>query len=296
MASALSIKGMIKRYRGFTLGPLDLELEPGCVLALAGSNGAGKTTTINTVVGLVRRDGGSVKVFGRDANPNDILWKRDIGYVGDNPAFYEFWSGERNLRFMSQFYPDWDNDLMAALSKRFDFDLKKRVTSLSKGNRMKLALIGALSHKPKLLLLDEPTSGLDPIVRMEFLDTLWETMEHGDRAVLYSTHVLSDISRLADEIAFINDGKITIRKRKDDLLDQWRRISFIYDGKIAEPEGVVSHHVDGHEHQMISSDAQLMLDRLVSIGAEGVEVSVVSIEEIAVYILKGAGNVPSDKG
>jgi ABC-2 type transport system ATP-binding protein len=295
MTSALSIERVVKRYRGFTLGPLELELEPGVVLALIGANGAGKTTTINTVVGLVRHDAGSIKVFDNETKPDSIGWKREIGFVGDSPAFYEYWSGEKNLKFLSQFYPSWDDDLMRSLSKRFELDLKKRVSVLSRGNRMKLALIGALSHRPRLLLLDEPTSGLDPIVRAEFLDSLWELMEKGDAAVLYSTHVLSDIARLSDELAFIKEGKIVLRKPKDDFLDRWRRISFHYSGQVPKISGCESSKDDGSEHLVISSDYETTLKKLGELGVENIEVSMMTIDEIAVQVLREVGNVASDK-
>jgi ABC-2 type transport system ATP-binding protein len=296
MTSALSMKGVVKRYRGFTLGPLDLELEPGTVLALIGANGAGKTTTVNTVIGLVKHDAGSIRVFDQPANPDQAGWKREIGFVGDSPAFYEYWSGEKNLKFVSQFYPTWDDELMRSLTKRFELDLKKRVNLLSRGNRMKLALIGALAHRPRLLLLDEPTSGLDPIVRTEFLDSLWELMEKGDAAVLYSTHVLADIARLSDELAFIEDGKIVLRECKDDLLDRWRRISFRYPGQIPKLKECVSQKQDGVEHLVVSSNHQVTLAGIGQLGAGDVEEAMMTIDEIAVQILREVGNVAADKG
>jgi ABC-2 type transport system ATP-binding protein len=237
MTVALRMSGVTKKYRGFTLGPLDLELEPGVVLGLIGPNGAGKTTTINIIAGLIRQDLGSMDIFGIRHNLNDPSWKFHIGYVGDTHVFYEYWSGERNLKFLKQFYPDWSDKRVDELAKRFDLDLKKRANTLSKGNRAKLALIGVLAHNPKLLILDEPTSGLDPVVRAEFLETLWELIESGESAVLYSTHILSDINRISDELAFLRDGKIVRRDKKDDLIDSWRSISFKSDTEIpASPE------------------------------------------------------------
>jgi len=285
--TALSMEGVVKRYRGFTLGPLDLDLRAGTVLALVGPNGAGKTTTINVIVGLVKHDAGTIKVFDRRTNPNDATWKFDIGYVGDTHVFYEYWSGRKNLDFLRQFYPSWSEDRVAELAERFQLDLKKRANTLSKGNRAKLALIGALAHYPKLLLLDEPTSGLDPVVRTEFLETLWEIVEEGDAAVLYSTHILSDISRIADELAFLKEGKIVMRTPKDDLLDRWRHISFRYEGELPAVRAAASHRRDGASHLIISSDHEATLAQLKDLNVQNIQASLMTIDEIAVWILKG---------
>jgi ABC-2 type transport system ATP-binding protein len=293
--NALSMKGVVKRYRGFTLGPLDLELAPGVVLGLIGPNGAGKTTTINILAGLVKCDAGSMNIFGIEHNLNNPRWKFDIGYVGDMHCFYEYWSGKRNLEFIAQFYPKWSWERVNELANRFNLDLKKRAYALSRGNRAKLALIGALSHKPRLLLLDEPTSGLDPVVRAEFLDTLWELMEDGDSAVLYSTHILSDISRLADDLVFLKDGKIVLRAGKDELVDKWRRISFKCLNAVPSLMGCVSCVCEGTDYLAISSDKETTLSHLKTLKAEGIEESCMTIEEIAVQILKESSHVEVDK-
>ena len=207
MEKAFQYNNVIKTYRDFKLGPIDLELEPGTVLGLIGPNGAGKTTLIQCLVGLLRPDSGDMRVFG---NPNDLNkpeWKLDIGYVGDAQVFWERWTAAGNLRFISQYYPDWSDQRASELAERFRLPLNKRAKDLSTGNRVKLSLIMALAHSPKLLLLDEPTSGMDPVVRAEVLDVLFEILETGDRAILYATHILSEISRLVDDLAFI-DGKI----------------------------------------------------------------------------------------
>ena len=169
------------------------------------------------MVGLIKQNSGSVEIFGTENIPSDISWKLDIGYVGDRHCFYENWSGARNLEYLSQFYPAWDNEYALELAGRFEVPLAKRANSLSSGNRVKLSLIGALAYRPKLLILDEPTAGLDPVVRTEFLEVLFGIMESGESAVFYSTHILSDISRIADELAFVDNGSLKTRVIKDDL-------------------------------------------------------------------------------
>jgi ABC-2 type transport system ATP-binding protein len=280
-------KNVVKTYPEFQLGPLNFDLEPGVVLGYIGPNGSGKTTTMHCLVGLVKADSGEMKVFGRQNNPNKPDWKFDIGYVGDIHVFYENWTAARNLKFLSQFYPNWSDDLVAKFAKRFELPLNKKAKELSGGNRVKLSLISALAHSPKLLLLDEPTSGLDPVVRTEVLDVLFEVLESGERAIFYSTHILSDISRLADELAFLHEGKILQRSAKDDLTDAWRKISFRLEKTDLKFDASVSHLKDGKDHQVISADFEKTLKQLRELGAENIQENRMTIDEIAVQILKG---------
>ncbi len=197
-------------------------------------------------------------------------------------------NAEKNLKFISQFYPNWSHQQAANLAKRFNVPLRKKAKELSGGNRVKLALIAALAHSPKLLLLDEPTAGLDPVVRAEVLDALFEVVESGDRAIFYSTHILSDINRLADELAFLDNGKILQRTAKDDLTERWRKISFRYSGNnLHQLEAVMQRRNEGKEHQIISSDFEATLQRLQELAAENVQAHRMTIDEIAVQILKG---------
>lgn len=290
MKKAFEIENLVKKYPDFQLGPLNLELQPGTVLGYIGPNGSGKTTTMHCLVGLVKADAGQIKIFGRENNPNKPDWKLDIGYVGDQHVFYENWTAEKNLKFLSGFYPNWADSRMSDLIKRFELPANKKAKQLSSGNRVKLSLIAALSHSPKLLLLDEPTVGLDPIVRSEVLDTLFEVLEDEERAIFYSTHILTDISRLADELAFIHEGQIVQRIAKDDLTDQWRKISFRLENKDVVFAGSVSHRVEGKDHQVISSDCQATLKQLSELGAEHILENRMGIDEIAVHILKQVKN------
>jgi len=287
MSKAFEFKNVVKTYPEFQLGPLNFNLEPGVVLGYIGPNGSGKTTTMHCLVGLVKADSGEMKVFGRQNNPNKPDWKFDIGYVGDIHVFYENWTAEKNLKFLSQFYPNWSNDLVEKFAQRFELPLNKKAKELSGGNRVKLSLISALAHSPKLLLLDEPTSGLDPVVRTEVLDVLFEVLESGERAIFYSTHILSDISRLADELAFLHEGKILQRSAKDDLTDSWRKISFRLEKPGLKFEAAVSHLKDGKDHQVISADFEKTLKQLRELGAENIQENRMTIDEIAVQILKG---------
>lgn len=287
MSSAFQITGLVKKYPDFMLGPLDLTLEPGMVLGYIGPNGSGKTTTMHCLTGLVKADKGRMEIFGRENHPNKPAWKLDIGYVGDVHVFYERWTGERNLKFLSQFYPNWSDELAKKLADRFQLPLHKKAKELSTGNRVKLSLVSALAHSPKLLLLDEPTAGLDPVVRTEVLDTLFEILEDGERAIFYSTHILSDISRLADELVFLSHGQILQRNAKDDLTESWRRISFRMPEKV-EIRDTVDHKTEGLDHQVVSSDFGETIKHLKELNAEHIQDTRMTIDEIAVQILKGA--------
>ena len=286
MTRAFECRGLVKSYPEFQLGPLDLDLEPGTVLGYVGPNGSGKTTTLHCLVGLVRPDGGAVEVFGE---PNDLDrpgWKGAVGYVGEVHAFYENWSVERNLRFRSQFYPGWSQGRAAELLTRLRLPAGRRVKELSSGDRVKLALVQALAHRPRLLLLDEPTAGLDPVVRAELLDVLFEAVAGGDTAIFYSTHILSDIARLADELAFLDGGRLKLRRAKEDLLGQWARISFRLPGNGLALAAVVEHRHEGHHHEVVSSDREATLRQLGVLGAEDVTEYRMGIDEIAVQILR----------
>ena len=289
--AAARLSGLTKRFPGFKLGPLDLVLEPGTVLVLVGPNGAGKTTTLNCMAGLMVPDEGGTEVFGALVHPARPAYRREVGYVGEESGFFQRWTVTRNLDYLAHYLPGWSDERARQLAERFALPLSKPVRDLSRGNRTKLALVAALAPGPRLLLLDEPTSGLDPVVRSEVLDVLWEITEDGGHAVLYSTHVLADISRLADELAFLRDGQLILRTGRDELGESWRRVSFRLQDEVIELTGVVEHRVVRAEHQVITQDAPATLQQLSELGAEAVEVARMSIDEIAVQILKEGHHV-----
>jgi len=286
MDKAFKLTELTKIFPEFKLGPINLDLEPGKVLGYVGPNGSGKTTTMHCLVGLVKADSGKSEIFGRENDPNKVDWKFDIGYVGDKHVFYENWSGTKNLKFISQFYPSWSDQKAEELIKRFELPIEKRAKDLSTGNRVKLSLVQVLARFPKLLILDEPTAGLDPVVRTELLDVLFEVLEDGERAIFYSTHILTDISRLADELAFIDNGKIKLKSQKEDLTDNWRRISFRLSDNKTEFDNVVAIENEGHNYKLVSNQFESTLKQLKHLGAENIQETRMGVDEIAVHILK----------
>lgn len=219
------LEGVVKEYRDFTLGPIDLELEPGCITALIGPNGAGKTTLLRLIMGMARPTRGRVTVFGLPhANNHHRILSR-IGFVPEEPFLYD----ELNLawlgRFVSRLYPDWDEVEFQRLLARFDVPARKQVKELSKGTRVKAELALALAHHPDLLILDEPTSGLDPLVRSEVLGELRTVIAHaGQAAVLFSTHITEDVERIADRVAFLVRGQLALLAAQDDFREQWMEL------------------------------------------------------------------------
>lgn len=293
MENAIKIENMVKEFPGFTLGPLNFSLEPGKVLGYIGPNGSGKTTTMHCIVGLIRPESGNVKIFGEVNDPNERNWKIKIGYVGDKHVFYENWTCARNLKFVSQFYPDWNDKKVAELIKRFDLPIDKVVSTLSKGNRAKLSLIQALAHDPQLLILDEPMDGLDPIIRSEFADVLFEVIESEEKAIFYSTHIISEIDRLCDEIAFLDNGTLKLKTEKETLLENWRTIYFHSSDNDLNLPGVVEQKVSADEYIIKTEDAESTLKALRELNISDITETRLPIEDIAIHILKGGRNVES---
>ena len=295
MSKAFVMSGIVKKYPSFQLGPFDLDLEPGVVLGFIGPNGAGKSTTMQCLMGLTKVDEGEILIFD---NPNSLFkaeWKQDVGYVGDNQVFLEKWSCKRNLKYISKFYKNWSNELMNDLVKRFELPLEKKAKDLSTGNRIKLALIAALSHNPKLLILDEPTSGLDPLNKAELTDILLEVMQSEERAVFYSTHNLSEIEKIADELMFINDGKLLLRSDKDALTEKWRRITFsLTDKDLQDLPGQVSMRKVANSYEVISRDTVATEESIAAFGGQEIVVNRIDVEEIALEILKESRNVANN--
>ena len=220
--NAIDIRGITKQYRDFTLGPLDLALPMGCVLGLVGENGAGKSTTIRLIMNAVSRDGGEVQVMGlNNLSPEFREMKEDIGVVLDETCVPEFITAKQLGKILSGAYRNWDEATYNSWLNRFQLPPNKKYKEYSRGMTMKLGIAAALSHGAKLLLLDEATSGLDPMVREELLEVFAEFAAQDDHAVLISSHIVSDLEKICDYIAFIHKGKLMLCEEKDMLLERY---------------------------------------------------------------------------
>ena len=220
--NAIAIKGLTKRYKDFALEDLTLNLPYGCVLGLVGENGAGKSTTIRLIMDAVGRDAGTVEVLGADNQGPDFLRvKEDVGVVLDETFFPEVLTAVQVGKIMADTYKNWDQGAYEGWLQRLELPQKKKLKDYSRGMTMKLGIAAALSHHPRLLLLDEATGGLDPMVREELLEVFADFAAEDGHAVLLSSHIVSDLERICDYIAFLHKGRLVMCEEKDVLLDRY---------------------------------------------------------------------------
>jgi len=222
MDVVLNVDRLVKKYEKFSLKEVSFRIPKGYIMGFIGRNGAGKTTVIKCIMDLIPFEAGSIQVFGLDSRQHSREIRSRIGYVSEEQYFYENMTAGWNLDFFGGFYPNRDRDLAASLMKKFDIDPSKKVSELSKGMKVKLALALALAHRPELLILDEPTSGLDPVIRNELLELLMEVVQDENCSIFFSSHITSDIEKIADYVTFIEGGRIVISDEKDAILDRWR--------------------------------------------------------------------------
>jgi ABC-2 type transport system ATP-binding protein len=221
MENALEIRNLRKEYPGFTLRDVSFALPPGAIMGLIGPNGAGKTTVIKLILNIVRRTAGEVRVHGLDNLASEAEAKSRIGFVLDESPFTGYLKVGAIGAVIAPFYATWDAGRFRELCREFDLPRGRRVSALSRGMKMKLALAVALSHSAGLILLDEPTSGLDPVFRRELLERLSGLIQDGRTSVLFSTHITSDLERVADYITCLKDGELLFSSTRDEILDNW---------------------------------------------------------------------------
>lgn len=217
MMNAIELHGLEKYYRGFTFGPIDLTLPSGCIMGLVGVNGAGKTTLFRLLLGMAKKEGGTVRLLGKDAEGNEGL-KEELGVVLESAGFPACLTPAEIGSFLKGCYSRWDGKKYEELLARFRVG-EVKYSALSRGMKMKLLLAAALSHEPKLLLLDEATSGLDPVARQDILDMLMEFTRDEAHSVLFSSHIADDLEKVCDYVTFLHGGKVLLSEEKDALLE-----------------------------------------------------------------------------
>lgn len=218
--NVIELKGVSKDYGDFKLGDVSFSVSEGSVCGFIGQNGAGKTTTIQIILDAICRDGGEVYVFGKSVDKDSAALRENIGVVFDEMGFHDFLNAKQINTIMKNVYHNWDQEKYFEYLKRFSLPVKKACGSFSRGMRMKLQIATALSHGAKLLIMDEPTSGLDPIVRNEMLQIFREFVVEEDHTILLSSHITGDLEKLADEVVFIDGGKIVLKGNKDEMLEK----------------------------------------------------------------------------
>lgn len=274
MTNALEITGLTKEYKDFKLDGLNLTLPGGCILGLIGENGAGKSTTIKLVLDMIKRDGGSVKILGRDNSKEIRLIKEEVGTVFDEVGIPECLNARQVGKIMRGTFKSWDSAAYNDLLKRLSLPLDKPFGKFSRGMKMKLGLCVAMSHNAKLLLLDEATSGLDPLARDEVLDILNDFTRDEEHSVLLSSHIVSDLEKICDYIAFLHKGKLVLFEEKDVLLSEYGTIHCT-EQRLSEldPTAVICKKITPYGAEAIVKRSSV---------PNGTELSPISIEELFV--------------
>lgn len=275
--NALEIRSLQKHRKGFSLDGINLTLPAGCIMGLIGENGAGKTTTIKLMLDMIRKDGGTVRILGKDSAE---ISKEDIGVVLDEVGLPTCLTACQVDKIMSKAYTQWSSDEFFAYLKRLNVPENKAFSALSRGMKMKLGIACALSHKAKLLILDEATSGLDPVVRDEVIDILLDFTRDEEHSVLISSHIVSDLEKICDYIAFLHKGRLILCEEKDRLYEQYGIIRCDEKTLSAiEPSAVIGKRVSA-----FGVEAIVRRDTV----PEGVSIAPVGIEELFIFMVKEA--------
>ena len=284
MNNTLEIKNLSKEYKSFALNDISFSLPQGYIMGLIGPNGAGKTTTIKLMLNMLKKTEGSIKILGLDSVTDQNKIKESIGAVFDANYFVQDWTVKEVEKSIGIFYDSWDSNKFKSMIQRFGLDSNKKVKELSRGMQMKLMLSCAFSHDAKLLILDEPTSGLDPIARDELLDILLEFISDGKRSVLFSTHITSDLDKIADYITFINNGALIYTGTKDEFMDGFRIIKGGINDITKEQEKMIlgiRKYSTGFEGLIKASDIHCF---------SHLDCEPASIDQIIVFTRKGGNN------
>ena len=274
--NALELHGLEKHYPDFALGPIDLELPGGTVCGLIGENGAGKSTTIKLILDMIDGDAGTVKLFGQEGITP--LAKADIGVVLSGDGIPTCLTAEQVGKVMAGIYRNWDAAAYAELCRKFSLPDKKQYKDYSTGMKMKLCIAVALAHHPKLLLLDEATNGLDPVVRDQVTDLLLDFARDEDHSILISSHIVSDLEKLCDTIAFLHKGRLLLCEEKDALREEYA----LWHGTAAQLAALDT-RVYGKRVTPYGAEALVRRDAMPA----GAELAPVSIEELFVLMVKG---------
>lgn len=277
--TAISIRNLQKSFPAFTLKNVSFDVQKGTIMGFIGENGAGKSTTIKCILNVLKKDSGLIKIFGYDHTKEEMQIKEEIGVVYDDLPFPETLTGSEIEKFMSRLYKNWDEPLFYQLLKQFKINPAKKVKELSRGMKMKLSIAIALAHHPKLLILDEPTSGLDPIVRDEILDLFLHFMEEEEHTILFSSHITSDLEKIADSITFIHEGEIVFSESKDVLLYEYA----IWKGSQQELKDLPEDAIVRMRQGIYGVEALVRKNRIHSI----FPTTRPTIEELMVFLTKG---------
>ena len=218
---ALTITGLTKRYRDFALKNVSFSVPHGAVVGFIGENGAGKSTTLKTILGLVKKDNGAISILGKQEQDIDFTTRNKVGVVFDGNNYPDRLTPKKLSSFLANIYISWDKEKYFSMLEKLSLPVNKRIKTFSKGMKMKLAIAAALSQNPELLIMDEPTSGLDPVMRDDILNMILDFVKDKKHSILISSHITSDLEKIADYIVFIHNGKVIFDKSKQELMCQY---------------------------------------------------------------------------
>lgn len=292
-AAAVRLSDVTRIYdKGIGVMHLDLEVQPGSCLALIGPNGSGKTTALRLVMGMLSPDSGSVETLGADPRKNPIEVKQKIGYVSEDQSLPLTVKPRDMFAFFASLYPTWDQELAESYADRLELPLDRILQRMSRGQRRQVALLGAIVHRPKLLVLDEPAGGLDPLMRRTFMESVIEILGEEGTAVLFSSHHLDQVERLADQIAFLRRGKIVLNRSAVALREEATRM--LVEGITREqargrPEVLAARQAEERVAvTMLAEPARARVILEEELGGRVVQSRALGLEDLFVDLLRGA--------
>ena len=292
MNSTLILKNVNKKYEksNFAIKDISFSIPEGSIVGFIGENGAGKSTTMNCILNVIRRDSGTIEIFGREMTDEDIDIRENIGVVYDSNNFPEYLTAKQLADILRRIYSKWDDFCFEQFLRRFGLPESQKIKSYSRGMSMKLAIAVALSHDSKLLILDEATSGLDPIMRDEILDVLLEFVKQENHSILLSSHITSDLEKIADYIVFIHNGEIILNKTKDELIYEYGVIRCSEnDFYNILPEDILSSMKKDYQIDVLIKNKKLMEKKYKNLIIDSV-----SLDEIMLLLAKGERNARID--
>lgn len=288
MENVVEFTNVTKKFKDFSVKNIDLQVKQGFVTGFIGANGAGKSTTIKLMMNLLRPDAGEIKVFGLDYMKYEKAIKERIGFVYDSNVYFEGMNLKDIKRIVAPAYKRWDDTLFYQYIEKFNLPLNKAMKTFSKGMQMKASLAIALSHHAELIIMDEPTAGLDPIFRRELLDLLQELMIDGNRTIFFSTHITTDLDRIADYIAFIQGGEIVFNQSIHDVAENYALVKGGLDLLDRDTEKAFIHvHRAATGFEALTSD----IDEVKNIFGDTVAIDHASLEDIMYYLKGGVHHV-----
>ena len=284
MDSVLKIEHLNKKYPAFSLKDVSFEVKPGEIMGFIGRNGAGKTTTLKSIMNLIHYESGSISAFDKDMTQNELENKQRIGFALSELNYYPNKTIRQLMDVTKRFYKNFEEEKFHQVCKMFNLDLDKKLEELSSGMKVKYSVAIALSHKAELLILDEPTSGLDPVSRDEILDIFREIVKSKERAILFSTHITSDLDKCASNITYIHDGSIIYTGTKKDFVNSYLFVKDKTKNKSLEGEYIACKELDDYTEGLISADKRAVFEKA------GLKPEEPDLEQIMVYLERSKNN------